>query len=222
MNKKPLQLALSACLLVAIGAFATHGFGAFAATTSNSLVACAKKKGKNKGLLRVASKCRKSERKYSWNRQGPTGSTGPPGSDGAPGQAGADAVAPGGAVMYFDLAACPAGWSEFTSGRGRYLVGLSSGGTAGATVGNALSDQENRPTGQHTHGVIDPGHSHSVLYDTDKLENIGNTIGGTRRVGADDGTATTSTAFTGISIQPAGSQPGTNAPYVQLLVCRKD
>jgi hypothetical protein len=222
MNRKPLQLAISACLLVAIGTLATNGFGAFAASTSKQLVACAKKKGKNKGLLRVASKCRKSERKYTWNREGPTGQTGPSGSPGQPGQAGADAIAPAGAVMYFDSPACPAGWSEFIGGRGRYLVGLPGGGTAGATVGTALSDQENRATGQHTHGVTDPGHSHSVVYDTDKLENIGNTIGGTRRVGVDDGTATTSTAFTGISIQPAGAVPGTNAPYVQLLVCRKD
>jgi hypothetical protein len=29
-------------------------------------------------------------------------------------------------------------------------------------------------------------------------------------------------AFTGISIDPAGAVSGTNAPYVQLLACRKN
>jgi hypothetical protein len=207
MNRKVLHLAACACLLVGAGAVATNGFGAFAVAAAGDVTACAKKRGKNKGALRLASKCRKGERKVRWSRTGP---------------AGADAVAPGGAVMYFDLPACPAGWEEYTAGRGRYLVGLNSGGTPGAAVGTALGNEENRAVGQHSHGVTDPGHAHSVPYDTDMLENLGDTIGGTDRVGADNATAATSSAPTGITIDPAGAVAGTNAPYVQLLACRKD
>jgi hypothetical protein len=36
---------------------------------------------------------------------------------------------PAGAVMFFNLATCPPGWTELVSARGRYLVGLPSAGT---------------------------------------------------------------------------------------------
>lgn len=76
------------------------------------------------------------------------------------------AAPPSGAVMYFDLPACPEGWSELVAARGRSLVGLPSGGTAGGTVGAPLGNLENRA---HTHAV-DPaavsssaagGHDHT-------------------------------------------------------------
>ncbi len=76
------------------------------------------------------------------------------------------AAPPSGAVMYFDLPSCPAGWSELVAARGRTLVGLPSGGTTGGTVGSPLGNLENR---SHTHAV-DPaasmsttagGHDHS-------------------------------------------------------------
>jgi hypothetical protein len=211
------------CLLAAGGAITASAFGAFGrATTTSTITACAAKKGASKGLLRLASKCKKTERKVAWNVKGQPGAQGLPGQPGQPGQAGVDATAPAGAVMYFDLASCPAGWSDFAAGRGRYFVGVPVGGTPGAAVGTALSDQENRPTGQHTHAVIDPGHVHAVGYDTEQLANTGNTIGGTRmQGGSNSGSENSDLAFTGISIANAGAVAGTNAPYLQLLACRK-
>ena len=58
---------------------------------------------------------------------------------------------PTGAVMFFNLAACPPGWTELTAARGRYPVGLQSGGTLAGTSGAALTDLEDRPAGQHDH-----------------------------------------------------------------------
>src|SRR5688500_7198572 len=63
----------------------------------------------------------------------PAGPQGPPGAPGAPG-------APAGAVSFFNLAACPSGWTELTGARGRYLVGVPSGGTLGGTAGTALTN----------------------------------------------------------------------------------
>jgi hypothetical protein len=60
------------------------------------------------------------------------------------------ASVPPGAVMMFDLDACPPGWSALTEARGRALVGAPSGGTVLGTVGTAFTDLENR---SHTHGV---------------------------------------------------------------------
>jgi hypothetical protein len=74
---------------------------------------------------------------------------------------------PSGAVMFFDLAACPTGWSELVAAKGRALVGLPDGGTLSGFTGAPLGDLENR---LHAHNV-DPvpvgssavgSHSHSV------------------------------------------------------------
>jgi hypothetical protein len=75
---------------------------------------------------------------------------------------------PPGAVMFFDLPACPTGWSPLDEARGRAIVGVPTGGTLGGTVGaTPLADLEDRA---HTH-VVDPAaattstdgaHTHSV------------------------------------------------------------
>src|SRR3954465_2365452 len=69
---------------------------------------------------------------------------------------------PAGAVSFFTKKGCPGGWKEYSALSGRYVVGLPSGGTAKQAVGVALSNGENRPVGQHTHDISDPGHSHGV------------------------------------------------------------
>jgi hypothetical protein len=213
------NVAATICLVSVAGAITASAFGAFdRAAAPAKITACAA----TKGLLRLASKCKKSEKKVVWNAKGPAGPQGFPGAQGQPGTAGVDATSPAGAVMYFDLPSCPAGWSDFDAGRGRYLVGMPVGGTPGAAVGTALTNQENRATGQHTHAVNDPGHFHNVDYDTERLANMGNTIGGTSMFGTNSGTEGSHPALTGITIANAGAVPGTNAPYLQLVACRKN
>jgi hypothetical protein len=129
-------------------------------------------------------------------------------------------AAPAGAVSFFNLSACPSGWSELTAARGRYLVGLPSGGTLSATVGTALTNTENRPVGQHTHGVNDPGHHHSYQVPGGLTDANSTAYDVAEPLGFD--TYATGTSTTGITIQSAGSVAGTNAPYLQLLACQKD
>ncbi len=108
---------------------------------------------------------------------------------------------PTGAVMYFNLASCPIGWNELLSARGRYIVGLPSGGDLAGTTGTALSNNENRAVGQHRHSISQYG-------DGDSNDVV--------RVGQSNSYQGSSyTAYT-------GSVAGTNAPYIQLLVCQKD
>ena len=122
---------------------------------------------------------------------------------------------PAGAVMHFNLAACPTGWTELTTGRGRYLVGLPSGGALGQTVGAALSNVEDRPAGQHRHWA--------TVYNTPggATPNGGRII---RGASVDIGAYTASGAA-GIGYKEGGTAddtpPGTNAPYIQLLLCQK-
>lgn len=125
---------------------------------------------------------------------------------------------PSGAVMYFNLVSCPSGWSELISAQGRYIVGIPSGGALSSVVGTALSNLEDRVVGKHTHGITDPGHKHfhSYLSGTGPNGDIQFSPSNTNKP------YYTGTAVTGITINDAGSVDGTNAPYIQFLVCQKD
>ena len=75
---------------------------------------------------------------------------------------------PANAILFTISTSCPTGYTEYTTLRGRYVVGLVATGTSAATVGTALTDSENRAVGQHTHtqnahnhGITDPGHTHT-------------------------------------------------------------
>jgi|GEM_PF-3736052 len=127
-------------------------------------------------------------------------------------------IIPNGTVMYFNLASCPSGWSVLTSAQGRYVVGLPSGGTLATSVGTALSNLENRPTGLHNVSITDPGHTHG--YQTSYSQTI-NVCGASCGTVYGQSQHTTDIAYTGIAAS-AGNITGTNAPYIQLLVCQKN
>lgn len=129
---------------------------------------------------------------------------------------------PSGIVLFFNLASCPTGWSEYISARGRYLVGKPSGGTLNGSVGTALSNKENRPVGQHTHTINDPGHDHFVFYNPNNAPGFGGTDFDLGSYMGFPNPVTTPSADTGVTINNSGSVAGTNAPYIQLLACEKN
>lgn len=67
---------------------------------------------------------------------------------------------PANVVAYFNgaVASIPSGWTEFTAGRGRVIVGVPLSGTVGGTVGTALTNVQNKST-THTH--TGPSHTHT-------------------------------------------------------------
>src|SRR3990167_2773449 len=73
---------------------------------------------------------------------------------------------PQGMVSFFARESCPKGWTQDSRTTGRYIVGTdnSPAGEVNDTVGTALSDNENRPAGNHTHDITDPTHSHDMRY----------------------------------------------------------
>jgi hypothetical protein len=127
---------------------------------------------------------------------------------------------PSGAVTFFERATCPDGWSELTAARGRYLVGLPGGGTLGATVGTQLTDLENRAVGQHDHAFTPTPHSHTI-----SIPVSGGPVGVSAALSGQppsgSTTIATSSVEAGGTISGAGAVAGTNAPYMQLLVCVK-
>ena len=120
---------------------------------------------------------------------------------------------PSGFVGFFNLGVCPSGWTALVAAQGRYLVGLPSAGTLAGTAGTALTNLENRAVGQHNHGITDPGHAHSIPAS-------GSTA--SENAGGHTGSGSTGSAGTGLTINNTGAVVGTNAPYLQLLVCQKD
>ncbi len=123
-------------------------------------------------------------------------------------------------IIDYDGTTCPSGYSEYTSARGRYIVGLNPGGTLAGTDGSALGNLEDRPTGQHTHTINDPGHYHTIAHSSSDCADCG-----TSGMSGDQSTSPivysyTSNNTTGISINAAGSVPGTNAPYIQLMAIK--
>ena len=129
--------------------------------------------------------------------------------------AGASTTPPG-AIIFYDGMNCPNGWSPVMEAEGRYLVGLRPGGTLGAAVGTALTNTESRAVGQHTHGLTQSPHNHVYTPPIQLGTGSGNSS-------AKVGSATvTSDTLISISVNNAGTVAGTNAPYVQYLVCRKN
>ena len=125
---------------------------------------------------------------------------------------------PANAVIFIPATSCPAGYTEYTTLRGRYAVGLPLDGTSAGTAGTALTNTENRAVGQHNHTLTDPSHEHEA-----RVRGSGGTT--TVAESASDSAVGNNTivasATTGITLASAGGVAGTPAPYVQLLACQK-
>lgn len=143
---------------------------------------------------------------------------GPPESDPICG----DACVPAGAVLAFDLVACPTGWTAYSAAAGRNVVGVGVGGS-GLTA-RTLGQTGGAET--HTLSVAQmPAHSH--------VERIPTTQGSTV-VAASASDAPGGSRF---SVQPSGGAQdagdlttgdtgggqsfGVMDPFIALLYCRK-
>ena len=141
---------------------------------------------------------------------------------------------PIGTIAFFE-GACPSGWTEYTNLRGRYVVGVPSGGTVAGTVGTALSNLGNRMLNQvpeHLHkiNIIDSFNPHRVpaagpgSYEPEAgAQPLFGSIGGADPQGGivpsgysdpPSGFAITS-GYTG---QPSGVD--VTMPYIQLTACQ--
>jgi hypothetical protein len=172
--------------------------------------------------------------------------TGPLTNDGTGTLSWAGQAFPSGLAAFSTTGVCPAGWTEHTAARGRYVVAAISGGTVGGTVGTVLTNLQNREVGLHTHTatlgatIFDPGHSHGITDPGHAHGDMATGSGGVDSFPASmmigDFLQNTSSSTTGITINnatptltpsysttivQAGSITGTNAPYIQHPLCVK-
>ncbi|MBS9880928.1 hypothetical protein J4H25_25350 [Vibrio alginolyticus] len=110
-------------------------------------------------------------------------------------------------VAFFKSERCPDGWDTYSDADGRYIVATNKSGKLGGTVGLALSNLENRPTGNH---------QHELKAKTRVRANY--TPGGGGDIDWYDHTYKTSNP---IAQKGMSFKDGTNAPYIQLLACIK-
>jgi microcystin-dependent protein len=75
----------------------------------------------------------------------------------------AQQVVPPGAIMAFDLAACPIGWVAFDAAAGRTLVGSSAALARGAAVGVDLITLSVAQMPVHSHAASQPPHNHKPV-----------------------------------------------------------
>jgi len=122
----------------------------------------------------------------------------------------AGASLPSGAVIAFDLAVCPAGWTEYVAARNRTIIGSGSSYALGATGGAATHTLTVNEMPSHRHGATRSNATYSG--------------GGADMPIADPGTGDTSNTTVNTAIMDTGgSQPHNNMqPYIALLYCRKN
>tara|TARA_R100001594_G_scaffold5846_3_gene17394 strand:- start:483 stop:929 length:447 start_codon:yes stop_codon:yes gene_type:complete len=123
----------------------------------------------------------------------------------------------------------PVGWSEYTSARGRMIVGLPSGGTDGGTVGTALTNVQDK-----THSHTTPNHQHELPYGNDTSSLYGKsspefgTGTATSGAGEEISLSASSPGFSYAKVKnEGGSTSGTAAlsdflAYIQLMAIKKD
>jgi microcystin-dependent protein len=151
----------------------------------------------------------------------------------------ADNGVPSGAVMAFNLASCPAGWSPMSSASGRAIVGTSGSLALGAVVGSDSVTLSVAQMPSHGHTLHDPGHSHAPggaaktflvdSYPTD-CPGSGYTAGGTYITGGQTGTSICGgytqdgSNTTGITLDAAGGGQAfdNRQASLALLYCQKN
>ena len=233
------------CLVALAGgsAIAADSLGP-AQSSSAQVYVCVVKTGTTKGQMRLVSsktKCRRTERKTQWAVTGPQGAQGaqglqgaqgPQGLEGQQGQQGPAGPVQAGLVAFFAAPACPSGWTTYAPAAGRYIVGAPGAGSIESTVGTPLTNLQNRAVGQHSHGVTDPGHKHTILNVSPILRGGNVTPTRVQGTGGSGGSFNTTlpnspgleamgVSPTGLTVNAAGAVAGTPAPYVQLRTCKK-
>jgi hypothetical protein len=139
---------------------------------------------------------------------------------------GAWAYLPTGTVMLFVQTSAPTGWTKSTTHDNKALRVVSGSASSGGTTAftsvftSRTITTANMPS--HTHGVTDPGHSHTVA----AANNSGGIYGsfGTGGTFNLTNTITSSTSTTGITINNAGSGTAMDfaVQYVDVIIATKD
>lgn len=142
---------------------------------------------------------------------------------------------PPGAILFFNNAACPTGWTEVTAARGRLLVGLPLGGTLAGTVSAAVGNLGARTVSgiaSHTHdaGSIttdssgDHGHgfNYAIWPEDEPRDRVYSGLGAGGYIPTSYGGDHSHSVVSGATGDTSVGHPiDVMMPYIQLRICRK-
>ena len=148
-------------------------------------------------------------------------------------------VVPSGAVMAFNLDACPAGWSPLVAAAGRVVVGASEGVTRGSMLGSDTTTLTVDQLPGHVHAIADPGHQHEsgergfMTRQRTTRTDLGYAPGGNYAatdgcpnnvsgLGTRGATANATTGITGTNSTGGGQSFDNRQASLALLYCQKD
>jgi hypothetical protein len=139
---------------------------------------------------------------------------------------GAWAYLPSGTAMIFVQTSAPTGWTKSTTHDNKALRVVSGTASSGGTTAftsvftSRTITTANMPS--HTHGVTDPGHTHSP--SSGSLYASGSATNFNASAGISIQAVSLNSATTGISIQNAGSGTAMDfaVQYVDVIICVKD
>lgn len=131
-----------------------------------------------------------------------------------------NAVVPSGAVMAFNLASCPTGWSELTSMRGRVVIGAGNGAGSTTSVGDTGGDKS-APAISGTVSVkgLSAQTSGGVNIPTTTKNVAGRINAASASFYAPDAS---DVAFPAATFTAGGTAPDNMQPYMALLYCQKN
>jgi hypothetical protein len=113
---------------------------------------------------------------------------------------------PAGAVMSFDLATCPDGWSEYANAKDRVIVGSGSSYARGSTGGESTHTLTVAEMPSHNHAITPSATTWTNGAGSENFDYVG---GGKLRVSATQNTG-------------EGNPHNNMQPYIALLYCIKD
>lgn len=125
---------------------------------------------------------------------------------------------PKGLIAFIASSTIPTGWAEYTAARGRYIVGVPSGGTIAGTVGSAMTNLQTLGH-SHTYNTV-IAHTHSVSVWSESLStSTAGVRGGT--LDGSNGTVSGAATSTGSATGTTADNTTCPAPYIQLMGIQK-
>ena len=135
---------------------------------------------------------------------------------------GSGSETPAGAVMAFDLAACPLGWSAYSAANGRNIIGTGSSGAPGA-VNHVRGNATTGVGGEEKHiQTINEMAAHTHDASTNAVSAPGTYSGGSHSPNNTNFLNYPPAAYVNISSSGGSSPSNVMDPYIALLYCKKN
>lgn len=133
-----------------------------------------------------------------------------------------DSIVPSGAVLAFNLSSCPSGWSEYTTARGRTIIGAGNGASSNTAVGD-IGGEKSAPNIVVDFQVATNAPNTNTPDSDTYLSHLSSSWpGGTALYYKPSLQSALLTSIQWLTVAGGGTAPDNMQPYVSLLYCEKN